>query len=363
MEEFPEIKKLIEENRSILICANPSRSSLDVILAVSSLFYTLKKIGKVVKLYPENFLTNKPFFPFPLKELKNLILTFKNPSFFSEIYYKKTNDTMELCLLAKGKLPKPENISILIPEEGSQDIHLVITVGVPSLESLGDFYERNFKTFFNAPIINLDNNLDNREFGKINLIEDYPLAFLVCRLIRQFPIEILDRYLAKSLFLGILLPLQEKKMQENLLETLCFLKKYITDFKDIKETILQDFSSKEKTLFEVFWRAMEYTSKTPFPIVALKKQNLGEFQLQEKDLPLGIRLFRERPLFLPSILFMWESHASSNSTKGILYSPQEKHLIELLRTFSGIKDKERIFFSTKKDLTSTKNLILGMFHG
>ena len=363
MEEFPEIKKLIEENRSILICANPSRNSLDIILAVSSLFYTLKKFGKVVKLYPENFFTNKPYFPFSLKELKNLILTFRNPNFFPEIYYKKTDDIMELCLLANGKLPKLEDINILIPEKNSQEINLIITVGVPSLESLGDFYEKNFKTFFNAPIINLDNNLDNREFGKVNLIEDYPLAFLVFKVICQFPVGIFDKYLAKSLFLGILLPLQKKKIQENVLEALCFLKKYIPDFKDIAETMLQDFSSKEKTLFEVFLRSMEYTPKAPFPIFALTKHQLKEWQLQEKDLPFGIRLFRERPLIVPSALFMWETHASSNFTKGVLYSTEEKYLLRLLQTFSGIKDKERIFFSTKKDLASTKNLILGMLHG
>jgi len=363
MEEFPEIKKLIEQSRSILLCTNPSSNSPDIILAISSLFYTLKKIGKVVKLYPENFLVGKPFFPFPLKELKNLILSFKNHNFFSEIYYKKTNDTIELCLLTNGKLPKPEDINILIPEESSQEINLIITVGVPSLESLGEFYEKNFKTFFNAPIINLDNNLNNGEFGKINLIENYPLAFLVFRLISQFPVGIFDRYLAKSLFLGILLPLQKKEIQENLLEALCFLKNYIADFKEINETMLKDFSSKEKALFEFFWRSMEYTSRTPFPILTLERNKLDEFQLQEKDLPLGIRLFRERPLILPSVLFLWESYASSTSTKGVLYSTEEKFLSSLLQIFSGIKDKERIFFSTEKDLTSTKNLILRMFHG
>lgn len=362
MEEFPEIKKLIERNRFILICANPSRDSLDISLAVSSLFYTLKKIGKVVKLYPENFLISEPFFPFSLKELRNLILTFKNPDFFSEVYYKKTSDIIELCLLAKGKLPKPEDINIFIPEENSQDINLVITVGISSLENLGDFYEKNFKTFFNAPIINLDNNLDNREFGKINFIENYPLGFLVFRIISQFPEGIFDEYLAKSLFLSILLPLQKKRVQKNLLEPLCFLKKYITDFKDVKEVLLKDFSLKEKTFFEVFFKSMECTSKTPFPIVALKKSHLKKFQLQEEDLPLGIRLFREKPLILPSVLFMWESHASSNSTKGVLYSEEEKYLFGLLKTFSGTKDNQRIFFSTKKDLTSTKNLILKMFH-
>jgi len=362
MEEFPEIKKLIEKNRSILICANPARDSLDVILATSSLFYTLKKIGKAVKLYPENFLADKHFFSFPLKELKNFILVFKNPDFFPEIYYKKNNDTMELCLLTKGKLPKSEEISIYIPKETSQDIDLVITVGVSSLESLGDFYEKNFKIFFNAPIINLDNNLNNREFGKINLIEEYPLGFLVFKLIRQFPKGIFDRYLAKSLFLSIFLSLKEKEVQENLLKALCFLKEYVADFKDIKETILQGFSSKEKNLFEVFVRSMEYPFKVPFPIVSLKKNQLEKFQLQEKDLPLGIRLFREKLVVLPSILFIWESHASSNSTKGILYSSKQEHLSRLFRTFSGIKDKERVFFSTKEDIMSTKNLICKMFH-
>jgi len=49
---------------------------------------------------------------------------------------------------------------------------LIVTVGAPNLESLGEVYKTNSDFFENTTIVNIDRSTQNTHFGQINLIND-----------------------------------------------------------------------------------------------------------------------------------------------------------------------------------------------
>ena len=358
MEEFFEIKNLIKKCRSILLCVNPEKTtSFDLNLSSSVLFYTLKKIGKVVKFYPNDFPFNNPFFSFPLKDLKPILFVSKDSDVLSEIYYKKEGDLIELCFLSKSI---SFNLNKMSLEEFKNKPDVIVTLGVPSLEILGDFYERNFKLFFSLPIINIDNNPANREYGKINFIEETPFSFLISKVLLAISKKAIDQHCAKSLFYGILYSLKQKKLERKTMELLIFLKERTSEFLEVSKHLLKEFSEKERRLFEVFVKSLEYNREVSLPIITISKKELSSSLLKEVDLPKGISLFRGKIWTISPILFLWESHASN---QGILYSPFPEHLKKLSLVFDGVAKEGRVFFTSKRSCQITKSLILKTLYG
>ncbi|MEI6378951.1 MAG: hypothetical protein WCO55_04800 [Candidatus Falkowbacteria bacterium] len=69
--------------------------------------------------------------------------------------------------LTKGALEQ-QPIQI---EQAGWPYDLIITVGCPDKDSLGQFVTQHPNLFFQVPIINLDNNFANENFGQLNLVD------------------------------------------------------------------------------------------------------------------------------------------------------------------------------------------------
>jgi nanoRNase/pAp phosphatase (c-di-AMP/oligoRNAs hydrolase) len=365
MIDFPELKKIFATSQNILLCTNGSRKTRDCFSASFSLFYTLKKIGKVVNFYPNDLLSEATSFPFPLKKIKNFALIIKNPDLLTGIYYKKNPAEIELFLTTKGAPIKPEDVRFVPLEEfKSKEPDLVIALGINSLEDLGEFYEKNFKIFFQVPIINIDNQSNNQEFGKINLVEKRPLSYLSALLINSVAKDGLDKYSATSIFLGILDFYKNKTVDEEILEMLVYLKEKGVDFQKISQVLLKKSSEQERHLFELIFKNMDYSKKLSLPFILLKKKDLFSFNLQEKDLASGIKFLRGELFFSPSSLILWEVHSSEKFIKGVFYSPNKSLVKKLAHNFGGEVAGNRALFSLKDiNVISAREKIFSLLYG
>ncbi|MBI3626678.1 hypothetical protein HY224_01380 [Candidatus Uhrbacteria bacterium] len=48
---------------------------------------------------------------------------------------------------------------------------LIITLDTPDLEHLGKIYNENAEFFYNTPIINIDNAIENEQYGQVNIVD------------------------------------------------------------------------------------------------------------------------------------------------------------------------------------------------
>lgn len=169
-----QIKELIQHSRRMLILATSSNS--DAIAATLGLAEAIKAFGRDVsivnptglnsevadlpgaqdikkKLDPRSFVISIDYFPGSIEKVSyntegnkfNLIITPANGSNF-------TSNNVDYSSLG-------------------EEYDLLITTGVPDLGVLGEIYETNKLAWEGVPIINIDNNPANSQFGKVNALD------------------------------------------------------------------------------------------------------------------------------------------------------------------------------------------------
>ena len=180
--DLQESKKLINEAKSIYLIPVKS-ANLEGIVSALALFYTLKESGKNVNILiddmPEilNFLApSLDFITLP----KNFVISIpKSIAEISQIYYEKNDEALKIHLAIEKGSVKKDNISFYFSETKPD---LIITLGVKDYEIELKSKLDSFGFLLGSPILNIDNTTENKNFGKINIIEDRPLSAIIFNL-------------------------------------------------------------------------------------------------------------------------------------------------------------------------------------
>jgi nanoRNase/pAp phosphatase (c-di-AMP/oligoRNAs hydrolase) len=207
---FSQIKKLFEEGHEILLTSNPNPTP-DAISAALALSYFLKKIGKNTTIVIDKFLSPPSLSFLPeinsikntLKNLKKMILSVNlSQTKMSDLTYEIKDDKLHIFLTPQEGWWKDYDI---LTKSTAYYYDLTVIINTASLESIGTLFEKNVDFFYKIPIINIDNNLNNGQFGQVNLVDITALS--ICEIIYEFfktyDIKI-DETLATYLLTGIL---------------------------------------------------------------------------------------------------------------------------------------------------------------
>ncbi len=185
MELQEQIKNLIGEAQNICIIPEENPNHEAIISAVA-LFYTLRNLGKNVNLIIENFPKNLKsltpsldFVSYP----KNFVISVPNQKAdISQVYYEKDNDALKIHLTVENGILKQDDISFYFAETKP---NLVITLGIKDYQTQLTSRLDSFGFLLDSPVLNIDNKTENKNFGKINIIEEKPLLELVMNLINN----------------------------------------------------------------------------------------------------------------------------------------------------------------------------------
>lgn len=120
-----------------------------------------------------------------------------------ELTYKKEVDKLSIYIKPKQGQFSQEDISL---RTSNFPFDAIVCVGIPSLESLGEFYNRNPDLFFETPIINIDRSPANENFGQINLVllAATSNSEIIFDLINSFESSLFDSEIATNLLTGII---------------------------------------------------------------------------------------------------------------------------------------------------------------
>lgn len=170
MSLLQEAKTLINNSQNIYIL--PSTLSLEGLINAMALFYTLKESGKNVNLAIEE-LPDKIKFLTPTLEYisypKDFVVSFPNNKVtISQIKYEKdSNSTKILLTISKGNIKK-DDVSFYFAEPKPD---LLITLGLTNIDSTKWPHIFNKDIISQSVILNIDNQKENTNFGRINIIE------------------------------------------------------------------------------------------------------------------------------------------------------------------------------------------------
>lgn len=343
VENLKKIKKIIEKAQNVSLLPSPDFRK-DSFPATLALFYSLKKLNKNVNLltrdYPKrfSFLIEKEEVNFPKADF--LISIRQAGTKISQLFYEKRENGLALYLKTNGEDLKKESISIQSLGLGD----LLITLGIGDLKKVEKFLKGKPKF-----LINIDNQLDNKNYGDLNLIELSAPSFseIVFDLINTIDENLFDEKISNCLLAGIVQGtsnFQDLKVNEQTFQKASLLMERGADF---KKTISQLYGIGEETSLRLFGKVLgkiNLSRDKDLAWVILNKGDFSEAGASTLDLRFTLSKLSSSLFPFQNFLVLWESSNSPSLTRGVFYSPSKRMVEKILAMFTGEQKGDGVLF-------------------
>lgn len=359
MEGLFEAKKLIEQAQNILVLT-PKNPGVDNLGSALSLSYTLNNVGKIVNFFPKRI--PQAYLPiFPKRAVPESFVISIQGKEISELYYEKENQILRIFLTSRDNEIKKEDVRLVSSEETAvQDSELLITIGLERLERLGDFYEKNFKLFYQTPILNIDNQPLNNKFGNVNLIsESLPVAVIVNKLISAFSGKKENKNIKAWLLAGIMEFSQTQAVNQEVKDAIFELKDASLSYEQLIDFFAETQNSSQTKLLAVVLRKMELNKEKNLPLVCLKKEDFKNSNTTSKDLRVVLENLTKNIFQLSSLLLLWESDMVLTPVRGVFYSNDRGLNNKIAENFEGQTKKRAVLFGlNESNIDKAKNVLI-----
>lgn len=204
---FEQIKKA----KNILITFKKTWDG-DAVASALAMFLFLKKLDKNVDIIAEKFNDSRILSFLPdysgiknsLENLRKFIISLNiTDTKVSQIKYKMEESALNFIVSPRDGFFTEEDIT---SHSSGFKYDLIIVIGSPDLESLGKIYDNDTEFFYKIPIINIDRNSNNEEFGQINHIELTAVAVgeILFSLFENYSRDLIDEDIATCLLAGMI---------------------------------------------------------------------------------------------------------------------------------------------------------------
>lgn len=197
------------QNPLIIFGKDHNGDTIGSSLALSKL---IKKFGKDNNIIAPNFYLPKTYEFLPdnhliKNELNNHrkftislnLLGQTNP----QVEHQITDDQLHLHIIPeKGSLTTDHIYS----SKTTYKHDLIITLNTPDLESLAEIFFDNPDFFYEIPIINIDHQPENENYGQLNIInlKATSISEIIYSLIEKIDLNLIDGHIATSLLTGMI---------------------------------------------------------------------------------------------------------------------------------------------------------------
>lgn len=367
METLDRAQNLIEKSQNILIAPTQEMQG-DILGSALALFFTLRKLEKNVNVLQEKIPEKFQFLTqLPLINSQNFIISINgSEKEISQMRYEKNEEGLKIYLtLNKGEI-SAQDISF---SNFSQNPNLLITLGASSLENIGGFFNQNSRLFYETPILNIDNQTFNENFGQVNLIEmTSSLSETITKLIRTMENAgkpLLDENIATCLLTGIVCSSQNfrnSKTGPQTFETAALLIEKGADHQKIIKHLYRQKSVSQIRILGKILEKLNFDEKKGLYFAALTKKDFRDCTALPKDLSSAVEELRFSFRYLPNLLILWESHASAASVRGILYSQKPDLIKKVLENYENVSRGEGVLFLIREgDLDRARQNLLKIF--
>ena len=353
MDEILKIKNSIENGKNIGILTKINASD-DATGATLALFFALRKINKKV-FFPLEEIPDKVYEIIKGKEQKKFHISFKED--VSEVYYEKNNKGIDLYLTPKNGDIDNESYSCKIIS-GSESLisdfpyDVLITIGIQEFQEVEGMCENNLDQLYGCTVINIDNDLNNQNYGEVNLVEDgQSLSQAISCLIKSLGQEYLNSESANFLLYGLTTSPKNVYNKKNI-PTIKWL------FKKGGNLGLISRNDPKIKILEFALNSLTFSEAENIYISALSEKNILDSNATSKDFPFVIEKIKNF-FKIPSFLLLWESRTSPLSVKGIFYSENKSDVLKITNTFKGVsKNNGAMFLTEESSINLAKDKIL-----
>ncbi len=207
-----QIFEAIQKSNHILIAfrKNWSGDAIASSLALRSFFQKTQKPATDIVCDGFNAPKNFDFLPQiekikpTIPDLRHFIISLNvQENQINGLHYEINNNKLNIFITPNQKNIAANDISAFLSD---YKYDLIITLDSPDLESLGNLYHQNIEFFYTTPIINIDHNPANEQFGQINLVElnATSIAEILFNFLESFNPKLIDEEVATYLLTGMI---------------------------------------------------------------------------------------------------------------------------------------------------------------
>ena len=348
-----QISKLINKSNNILV-ATPENISGDALGSALALCGALNKLNKNAQfIAPEEIPAKFEFLPKSnslsceiLKE-REFILSVKNPGdHINNLYYEKNEGLLHIYLGAKEKIEE-KDLKII----RSHPFDLIVTLNAYGLEYLGKAFEYNPELFFEVPVINIDNRLENENFGQINLVDitSSSVSEIVMELIDFLDRNLLNQDIATCILSGLIDATDNFQSSKTTPRTFNNAALLINRGGNQQEIIRYFYKTKSLDflrLWGLILHELSWNGEKKLVWGRIKQQNFQKTNTGPEYLP---QIFEEIKMAFPEMktaILLWQA-ASDKEIRGTIYSLNSELLRNLAPKFNGALKNGNLFFGIK----------------
>lgn len=190
----------------------PASPSTDALAAGLALLLVLEKQGKAAKIVSPNFTLPEGHDFLPkntaieqrLTSLRNFVISVDVArTKLDALSYDVRDNRLHIYLSPKQGFYEAKDVTT---SAGSFAHDVIITLDLPTLESLGALYHDNAEFFYQVPIVNIDHRAENGRFGHCNVVDVVAssVSEILFELFHVLGFEHVDEQVATSLLTGII---------------------------------------------------------------------------------------------------------------------------------------------------------------
>jgi len=355
MEEILKAKNSIENARNIGILTKTNASD-DAIGATLALFFALKNNNKKV-FFPINQIPEKINNLLKNKEQKRFRISFKED--VSEVYYEKNDNGIDLYLTPKNGEADDQSFSYKIisgseylTSDNSTNYDLLLTIGIEDFQDVESLCADNLDQLYACTVVNIDTDLNNQNYGEINLIEDsQSLSQKTSCFIKAMGKEYMNKDVANFLLYGLTTSSKNIKNKKNV-PTIKWL------FKHGGNLNLLESNSPQMKLLELTLKNINYIEEENIYTSSLSEKNILDSGATSKDLAFVVEKIKNF-FKIPSLLLLWESRTSPLTVKGIFYSDNKGLVEKVVNNFKGVsKGNGALFLTEQTSINLAKDMVI-----
>ena len=355
-----QIFKQIKAARSILVVF-PINWENDEVFASLALYSSLKKLGKTVEIVaqkPNKNLDNFAFIPeikeikFSLEHLRRFIVSLDiSKTKVSQIKYVVDENKLNFIVSPADGWFESKDVS---SRAGEFKHDLIMVIGANDLESLGTIYDQNIEFFYKTPIINISCEATTEEFGQINLININHAAVseLIFKLIKTWPENIVNEYIATLILAGIIAKTKNFKINNLNPETLLLTSELISLGAKREEIINRFYRSRQIDDLKVWGKILNNLRLEMAGKLIVSHIKLTDLEIKSVNEETLEDIIEELIINLPNALvavILIEN--PNNQTTLYLYSLKNINILELANKYKLLGNIKSATFTLKKNLS------------
>ncbi|MEA2097683.1 MAG: DHH family phosphoesterase [Patescibacteria group bacterium] len=344
----------ITKSETILLCVNKNPNG-DALGAALGLYLALKKLGKKTDIVSPTAILEKYSF-LPSSNLITHKLEGARDYIFSvdikkdklqQLRYEVQDNKLKIFITTKSSDLNEKDVTL---ESSKFKYDLIIILGTSDLENLGDIYDNNPELFYEAPVINIDNNPSNEYFGKINLVDvaTSSTSEIVYNIITNLDEKLFNNQIATNLLAGIISKTNSFQNKNTTPKAFLAAASLITKGANKEDIIRYLYKTKSISIIKlmgVIMSTLKYNSQYKLGWSIITKNELERTNATPENLSLVVNELANSSPEFDMMLLLYKNNGKIN---GIVNFSEKLETSALTKLLNGtIQDSQIIFVSSK----------------